>query len=146
MKPLLRAAVPGLFAAALVAAVAAPAFADNSNKIVLGLDMSFGDRVTPEVFAGIAHANTSASGDVSGAKALMYWDFRQNLAPSKFKVLGIFAGRRNWQPELGAGYSFENQGGFFTGGISGNHFTGGVDFSPKAGLSPYVGVQVPGKY
>lgn len=143
MNPLFRAAARGLLAAALLAA---PAFAENANKVVLGLDMSFGRQVTPELFAGLAHVNLSGSGDVNGAKALVYWDFANSLAPSKFKVLGIFAGRKNWQPEIGAGYNMETASGFFTGGLSGNHFTAGADFNPKAGLAPYVGVQVPGKY
>jgi hypothetical protein len=102
--------------------------------------------VTPELYTGLAHTNTNASGDVSGAKALFYWDFAQSLAPSKFKVLGILAGKKNWQPELGAGYSFENRNGLFSAGLNSHNLAGGVEFSPAAGLSPYVEVHTGGNY
>lgn len=128
--------------AALLAAGAAGAN-DNNTKAVLGLDMSFGTKVTPEVFAGLEHANENSSGHYNGLKALAYWDFAQGFQPSKLKLLGILDGRRNWQPEVGVGYSLQTNGGFFTGGLSGQNFTGGVDFNPQTGLAPYVGVQLP---
>lgn len=144
MIPFIRAAAPFALAAALLAPL--PALASGKTSLVLGLGMTFGHHVAPEFYTGLEHTNTNASGDVSGAKALFYWDFAQSLAPSKLKVLGILGGKKNWQPEIGAGYSFENRNGLFSAGINSHHLAGGVEFSPTAGLSPYFQVHTGGDY
>lgn len=139
-----RAALPLALAASLLAPP--PALATGKTSLVLGIGMSFGHRVTPELYTGLEHSNTNADGKVSGAKALFYWDFAQSLAPSKFKVMGIIGGKTNWQPEIGAGYSFENRNGLFSAGVNSHHVAGGVDFSPTTGLAPYVQIHTGGDY
>lgn len=139
-RPVLLAA---LATASLLSAGAAVAVTSDTNtKGIVGIQMTFGNKVAPEIFAGVVHASKSSSDHYSGAKALLYWDFVQGLMPSKFKVL-VLDGGAHLQGELGGGYSFGQHGGFFTAGASGNNLTAGVDFSPNAGLAPYVGVQTP---
>lgn len=145
MTFLKRAALP-LCLAAAVGTLAQPALSKDSTKALLGFDLVFGQQTKPELFAGIAQASISNSGHINGAKALVYWDFANNLAPNKFKILATLDGRRSYQPEIGAGYSFEQGTGLFTAGVSGSHLTGGVDFSPRTGLAPYIGVQTLGNY
>ena len=132
----------GFVATALGMMAAAPAQADSNTKAVLGIQMTFGNRVAPELFTGVVHADKSSSSHYTGAKALVYWDFTQGPMPDKFKVVAL-TGPKHIQAEVGAGYSFSQSSPFFTGGVSGNHLTAGVDFSPSAGLAPYVGVQTP---
>lgn len=138
------AALSGLMAALAMAPL--PALAQSSTKALLGIDLTFGQQTKPELFAGLAQANVSSAGHVNGAKALVYFDFANSLAPNKFKVVATVAGRRSWQPEIGAGYNFEQGTGLFSAGLNGSHLTGGVEFSPKSGLAPYIGVQTLGNY
>ncbi|MDE3122339.1 MAG: hypothetical protein KGK00_11240 [Paracoccaceae bacterium] len=138
------AAMSGLMAALTLAPL--PALAQSSTKALLGIDLTFGQQTKPELFAGLAQANVGSSGSVNGAKALVFFDFANSLAPNKFKVVATVAGRRSWQPEIGAGYNFEQGSGMFSAGLNTNHLTGGVEFSPRAGLAPYIGVQTLGNY
>ncbi|MBI1218908.1 MAG: hypothetical protein GC186_10200 [Rhodobacteraceae bacterium] len=140
LRPVLLAA---LAAASLASAGTASAVtADNNTKGIVGIQMTFGTKVAPEIFAGVVHASKSTSDHYSGAKALLYWDFVQGMMPSKFKILALDGGA-HLQGELGGGYSFSQRGGFFTAGASGNNLTAGIDFSPNTGLAPYIGIQTP---
>ena len=139
-RPVLVAAVAT--ASMLTAGAASAVVAETNNKGILGIEMTFGTKLSPEIFAGFVHASKSSSDHYSGAKALVYWDFVQGLMPSKFKVLALDGGA-HLQGELGGGYSFSQHSGFFTAGASGNNLTAGIDFSPNTGLAPYVGIQSP---
>lgn len=145
MTPFFRAAAPMALAASLLLS-ASPAFAAGKTRLLLGIGMTFGHKVAPELYTGLSRTEVSSSGGVSGAKALLYWDFANSIGPSKFKVLGILGGTRSWQPEIGAGYSFENRNGLFTAGANSKHISAGADFSPTTGLSPYVNVHTGGNY
>jgi hypothetical protein len=126
----------------LSAGIASAVTASTNTKGIVGIEMTFGSKLSPELFAGVVHASKSSSDHYSGAKALLYWDFVQGLMPSKFKVLALDGGA-HLQGELGGGYNFSQHGGFFTAGASGNNLTAGVDFSPTTGLAPYIGIQTP---
>lgn len=141
MTRIARSLAPALLAASLLSP--ALAAADTKTKAVFGFDFSFGTRVTPEVFAGLQNVSRSAKPRYNGLKGLAYWDFSRGFMPSKVKLVGIVDGRKNWQPELGIGYSLTRSNPFFSAGVSGNRLTGGVEFDPNNGLAPYVGVQVP---
>lgn len=142
LRPVLLAAVATAGLVAAGAGAGAPVSSSSNTKAIAGIEMTFGSKMAPEIFAGVVHANKSSSDHYSGAKALLYWDFVQGLMPSKFKILAL-DGSAHLQGELGGGYSFGQHSGFFTAGASGNNLTAGVDFSPSAGLAPYVGVQTP---
>ncbi len=143
LSPSLRKAALCAASAALLALPFAASAAGSDTKAVLGFDMSFGAKITPEVFGGLLHASENSAGHYNGVKALAYWDFTRGFTPSKVKLMGILDGRRSWQPELGVGYNINAASPFFSAGLSSQHLTGGVDFNPQAGLAPYAGVQIP---
>ena len=78
-RPVLVAAVAT--ASMLTAGAASAVVAETNNKGILGIEMTFGTKLSPEIFAGFVHASKSSSDHYSGAKALVYWDFVQGLMP-----------------------------------------------------------------
>lgn len=120
----------------LAALGTAGAQADDERQWYAGLNVQFGNKITPLLVVGYRHADVGDDGDPKGADIGLYVGL-DGLHSLKLKG---FAGKDCVQGELGAGYSFKNNSLLFTGGIQGQHIAGGADFVLGGGFSPYLGV------
>lgn len=140
--------VGGLTANSLAAAGAAPIPVGDDGKSTtafVGLNWSFGATPHPEVVLGVAHGNSDSSGDLTGAKAALFFDLRHGFVPSKVKLTGLY-GKTYVQGEAGLGYNFDTGTGFGVGGFNGSYYTLGADFDLYGGIEGYLGAHSIGKF
>ena len=118
-------------------AAALPAHAET-NRVFLGVGLSFGSTsgYSPEALVGLSHSQESEKGKVAGFKATLGLDMNRGFTPAKAQVSGLW-GHLNTQLEAGLGYNFESACAYGLGGVNGPHYQVGGTYDFRSGFSGY---------
>jgi hypothetical protein len=130
-------------AVATALGLAGPVAAKDESQWYVGVLLQFDTVIKPAAVVGWRHASVNSNGKPSGADiSLQFWNDGLHAA----RLQG-FQGDRCLQGQLGVGYNFKKASPLLTGGVHGNHWFAGVDFTLNdRTLSPYVGLDTIGCY
>lgn len=117
--------------------------ASDERQWYAGLNVQFGNKITPLFVVGYRHADVDNDGDPQGADISLLVGM-DGLHSARLKG---FVGKECAQGELGVGFNFQSNAMLLTGAIQSKHITGGVDYTlGGGGFSPYLGVNTIGCY
>ncbi|MCI1191408.1 hypothetical protein MOJ79_06095 [Calidifontimicrobium sp. SYSU G02091] len=136
---------PHLLAIAVATALgsAGPVAAKDDSQWYAGVLLQFDTVIKPAAVIGWRKANVDSDGKPSGVDiGVQFWT--DGLHATRLQG---FRGDRCLQGQLGVGYNFKKTTPLLTGGVHGNHWFAGVDFTLNdRALSPYVGLDTIGCY
>lgn len=127
---------------------AASADSEEDTTAFVGLNVVFGaGGQSVEGIIGVAHAETDADGDVTGAKASLHFGLGGpggiGLSKAKLTALG---GEEDLQGEAGIGWDFGAGGIIGVIGFNGNYYAGGADIVFGSGVEGYLGLHTIGEF
>ena len=117
----------------------------TDNKLLVGINWSFGAKVVPELLVGFRSIKTKESGRASGAGIDLTFPFGNGIAFDKVRLIGL-DGRNDALGQLGFGYSALAKGFLFNIGAEVPYAMAGVDYIGGAGWVPYAGLHTQGRY
>ena len=127
------------FSIALLFSIAAVLPAqDETNRVFLGVGLSFGSTsaYSPEALVGLSHSQESEKGKVTGFKATLGLDMHRGFSPAKAQVSGLW-GHSDTQLEAGLGYNFESAAAYGLGGVNRPHYQVGGTYDFRSSFGGY---------
>lgn len=117
----------------------------HDNSAYAGINWNFGVRSGATAVLGYRAARVSANEHVSGGKAEFTWVLSGGpVGPGEFRVKAL-SGRRDFQGELGLGYSFRESAFVFNVGAQGAYANLGFDFMIDKGWMGSIGLNSLGR-
>ncbi|TMV73877.1 hypothetical protein FGG78_29135 [Thioclava sp. BHET1] len=138
VSPRIRAGLCTLAIALPFAIAAALPTQAATNRVFLGVGLSFGSTsgYSPEALVGLSHSQESERGKVTGFKATVGLDMNRGFTPAKAQLSGLW-GHSNTQLEAGLGYNFENASAYGLAGANGPHYQLGGTYDFRSGFGGY---------